>query len=100
MSAVHNALGSCPEQRFPLQAGREMWYSCPACPPLLGSQLRGCTVCLGFGFVHFLQCRYSWPRGVFACMSLFEDTGRINTPRESVQGTEMLLDFHPPQCMR
>lgn len=94
MSAVQSALGGCPGQHFPPQAGRDTQCSCtcvPSCVRITAGRVNRLCLCS----VCSLWCRYSWPRRVFACMPFFEDTGRINTP-QTVQGTEMLLDFYPP----
>lgn len=102
MCAVHGALGDCPGQHFPSQAGRDTWCSCtcvPSCVRIIAGTVYS-TPGLCLCSARSLWCRYSWPRRVFACIPFFlKIQAESVLPIESVQGTEMLWGFHAPQCM-
>lgn len=74
----------------------------PACPPLPGPEPGGCTASLGSVYALFVlfDADTAGPGESLLASLFLKIQAESILPRESAQGTEVLLDFHPSQCMR
>lgn len=98
MSVVHRALGGCPGQHFPPQAGGTQGAAGPLCPPVSGSQLGARAAHLGFMFSLFPLMQLLLAQERLCLHPFFEDTGRILSPQTVCSGHWNAVRF-PPQCM-
>lgn len=86
---VHRALGAALGSTFLPGA------AVPVCPPVSGSQLGAHAAHLALCSVCPLWCIYCCPRRAFACIHFLKMQAESILPRQSGQGTEMLLGFLP-----
>lgn len=101
MCAVHRALGDCPGQHFPSQAGRDTWCSCtcvPSCVRIIAGMVYS-TPGLCLCSVHSLMQIQLAQESLCLHPFFLKIQAESVLPIESVQGTEMLLGFHAPQCI-